>query len=453
MTDDVVTRHKLDFIAGFMENESSSAARSTKASGSLAASRYRVSFIAKDALDLPSYLGSTLRGAFGHAFRTVACPAPHGDCPLPSQCPYHLIFETSPPPGSEVLRTHEEIPRPFVIAPALTQADTRRSAAEPSKEVCRTARKGLLDVRTTDTRWSVAEPSKEVCDVRTMESGQPGRQQFNPGDEVSFELILIGHAQEFFPYFVVALREVDRIGRGRRTVELQRIEALRPISGSSVIRPLDRFEPDLVPPPDRVEPDPIPPPDQGEVRRGFSGPGNFASDNGEARVVYDAADNLVRGAADSITLEDCATLPLSQSPLTIEFLTQTRLKHEGRFVRHPVFHVVFRRLLGRLSSLARFHGGAPMELDFRGLIEQAASIRLVQDDTKWTRWQRYSSRQDRRMEWEGIIGRAIYEGEFAPFWKFLKFGELVQVGHGATFGLGKYRIAAAQAGGSETVAD
>lgn len=57
------------------------------------------------------------------------------------------------------------------------------------------------------------------------------------------------------------------------------------------------------------------------------------------------------------------------------------------------------------------------------------------------------------MEWEGIVGRAVYEGEFAPLWNFVKFGELVQVGHGATFGLGKYRIGAVQAGGSETVAD
>jgi CRISPR-associated endoribonuclease Cas6 len=226
-------------------------------------------------------------------------------------------------------------------------------------------------------------------------TGQPGRQQFNPGDEVSFELILIGRAQEFFPYFVVALREVDRIGRGRRTVELQRIEALPAVSG-------------------------------------------------EARVVYDASDNLVRGGADSITLEDCAALPLPQAPLTIEFLTQTRLKHEGRFIRQPIFQVVFRRLLGRLSSLARFHCSTPLEVDFRGLIEQAASIRLVHDDTRWTQWQRYSSRQDRRMEWEGIIGRAIYEGDITPFWSFLKFGELVQVGHGATFGLGKYRIDAAE---------
>ena len=130
----------------------------------------------------------------------------------------------------------------------------------------------------------------------------------------------------------------------------------------------------------------------------------------------------------------------ARRPLTIEFLTQTRLKHEGRFVRTPEFHILFRRLLGRLSSLSRFHCGAPLEVDFRELIDRATSIRLLQDDTRWTRWQRYSSRQDRRMAWEGIVGRAIYEGDFAPFWKFLRFGQFAHVGHGATFGLGMYRI-------------
>jgi len=81
-----------------------------------------------------------------------------------------------------------------------------------------------------------------------------------------------------------------------------------------------------------------------------------------------------------------------------------------------------------------------LEVDFRGLIDTAASICLIQDDTRWTRWQRYSSRQDRRMEWEGIVGRATYEGDFAPFWKFLRFGQYVHMGHGATFGLGRYRV-------------
>lgn len=54
---------------------------------------------------------------------------------------------------------------------------------------------------------------------------------------------------------------------------------------------------------------------------------------------------------------------------------------------------------------------------------------------------RRGPRQDRRMEWEGIVGRAGYEGDLAPFWKFLTFGQFVHVGHGATFELGKYRLA------------
>jgi len=223
------------------------------------------------------------------------------------------------------------------------------------------------------------------------EAGVSGnRRAFRPGDEVSFELVLIGRAQEFFPYFVVALREVDRMGRGRHVVELRRVDAL--------------------------------------------------SMNGASSCVYETTENLVHGAAPSITLEDCAAMPAPNGSLTIEFLTQTRLKHEGRFVRRAEFQILFRRLLGRLSSLSRFHCGQPLEVDFRELIDQAASVCLTRDDTLWTQWQRYSSRQERRMEWEGIVGRTTYKGEFAPFWKFLKFGEFVHVGHGATFGLGKYRL-------------
>ncbi len=311
----------------------------------LSCARYRVVFEAVEPLDLPNYLGSTLRGAFGHAFRAVACPSRRGlDCPDPQRCPYHLIFETSPPPSSEALRTHEEIPRPFVIAPA---------------------------------------------DSEELESDS-GRRLFRPGEEVAFELVLIGRAEEFFPHFVVALREVNRIGRGRQLVELRRIDAL-------------------------------------------------GSDSNQSRSVYTALENLVQGSAESITIEERSGA-LSDAPLTIHFLTQTRLKNEGRFVRTPEFQILFRRLLGRLSSLSRFHCGAPLEVDFRELIDSAASIRLIHDDTRWTRWQRYSSRQDRRMQWEGIVGRATYQGDFAVFRKFLQFGQLVHVGHGATFGLGKYRI-------------
>jgi len=317
-----------------------------KVAQALSASCYRVTFTATQRLDLPAYLGSTLRGAFGRAFRALACPSRIGEpCPIPSQCPYHLIFESSPPPDSDALRTHEEIPRPFVIAP----------------------------------EWRLAP------------EGRDARLVYEPGQELSFGLVLIGRAQEFFPHFVVALREMDRIGRGRRAIELARIEAVD-ASGAS------------------------------------------------PRVVYDAGDNIVRGIGSPMTLEDCAREPIPRGPVTIEFVTQTRLKHEGSWARLPEFHIVFRRLLGRLSSMARFHCGGPLDVDFKGMIDLAHEVRLVRNDTRWVSWSRYSSRQDKKMQWDGLVGTATYEGDFASFWPYLRFGEYVHVGHGATFGLGRYKV-------------
>lgn len=101
---------------------------------------------------------------------------------------------------------------------------------------------------------------------------------------------------------------------------------------------------------------------------------------------------------------------------------------------------MFRRLLGRLSSLAVFHCGGALDLDFAALIERARAVRLVEDRTRWEDWTRYSSRQDRRMTLGGLVGHAVYEGDLAPFWPFLVFGQWTHVGKNATFGLGRYEI-------------
>ncbi|MGH7307219.1 MAG: CRISPR system precrRNA processing endoribonuclease RAMP protein Cas6 [Candidatus Rokuibacteriota bacterium] len=44
------------------------------------------------------------------------------------------------------------------------------------------------------------------------------------------------------------------------------------------------------------------------------------------------------------------------------------------------------------------------------------------------------------MEWEGLVGTALYEGNLKPFWPYLVFGQWTHVGSGTTFGLGGYRI-------------
>jgi hypothetical protein len=161
-----------------------------------------------------------------------------------------------------------------------------------------------------------------------------------------------------------------------------------------------------------------------------------------SEATYTSADNLVKPHDLAVTPADCAAVPCPAGAVTVRFVTQTRLKHGDQFVRHPEFHIFFRRLLGRLSSLSRFHCGGPLDVDFRGLIEQAQAVQLVRDETRWTTWARYSARQDRRMEWAGLVGAVTYDGDLKPFWPYLVFGQWTHVGKGATFGLGQYRLGA-----------
>lgn len=317
-------------------------------SGGLALARYRVTLEAIEPLHLPEYLGSTLRGAFGHAFRQLCClGGSDAPCPAPESCPYHVIFETAPPPGAVVLRTHESVARPFVIAPP---------------------------------------------------AGGPT--EYPRGSEVGFDLTLVGRAREYLPHFVVTLREVDRIGRGRRRVALRRLDAVHPLTGAG-------------------------------------------------GLVYAGGDRLVTPREAAVSLDDCSALSIPPRRVCLTFVTQMRLKQDGGFARRPEFQVLFRRLLGRLSSLAQLHGDGPLGVDFRGLIEAAAAVRLVRDETRWTRWERYSGRQGRRMEWEGFVGGAEYEGDLRPFWPYLVFGQWTHVGSDTTFGLGRYQIDPAESGNAE----
>jgi CRISPR/Cas system endoribonuclease Cas6 (RAMP superfamily) len=81
-----------------------------------------------------------------------------------------------------------------------------------------------------------------------------------------------------------------------------------------------------------------------------------------------------------------------------------------------------------------------LELDYQQLVGEARQVRVVEKDLRGVTWQRYSVRQQRRIPWEGFVGRVKYEGEVAPFLPYLLLGEIVGVGKNCTFGLGRYRL-------------
>ncbi|MCK6629265.1 MAG: CRISPR system precrRNA processing endoribonuclease RAMP protein Cas6 [Anaerolineae bacterium] len=245
----------------------------------------------------------------------------------------------------------------------------------------------------------------EVPRPFVIEPPRDRRETILPGEQLSFGLILIGHGMNYFPYFLAVFRELgwQGLGQGRGQYELNTIDAISPLDG--VVEPVYRA-------------------DRPEVR-------------------------MTRLTPTSQAITDyAASLPAQR--LTVEFLTTTQLKHQDRMLEvGPPFAVLVKALLSRVSSLSYFHCWQRFETDFRGWIDRAAAVRLVQDKTYQEAWSRFSTRQTeridrvekrKRIEMGGLLGQVTYEGDLAPYLPLLVLGQLIHVGKKTVFGNGQYRI-------------
>jgi CRISPR-associated endoribonuclease Cas6 len=304
-------------------------------------SKYRFTIKPQRELILPPYKGSTFRGGFGHAFRHAVCVERKKECAgclLRSNCVYSFVFETSVP-HEDGKQQDKDVPHPFIIELPLDQ-----------------------------------------------------RQHYGINDRLDFDLVLIGRAVDYMPYFIFAFEEVGRVGVGKNNGQY----SLEKVIGMN---------------------------------------------NGEESVIYDGKSHFRDDfhTTDSNDIMKEGELPDSYR-VKLRFLTPTRIKYNGKFITDTNFEIVIRNLLRRLSSLAEIHCGEKWELDWKGLIERTNMIKTVQTDLVWKDWERYSQRQDTKLKMGGFLGEITFEGDLAEFMPYLKLGEYLHIGKGTVFGLGKYEI-------------
>ena len=94
--------------------------------------RYLLRLRALEDASLPAFLGSTLRGAFGHALKQAVCVMPHRDCErcmVSERCIYPYLFETPSPEDIPQLRGQRQAPHPFILSPPPPGAAIVRSVA------------------------------------------------------------------------------------------------------------------------------------------------------------------------------------------------------------------------------------------------------------------------------------------------------------------------------------
>lgn len=230
-----------------------------------------------------------------------------------------------------------------------------------------------------------------------LEPPSPCATRLAPGETFTFHLVLVGQAARYLSYVLVAFQALGRrgLGRTRGRFHLTEVLAVDALSGAT------------------------------------------------APVYTDAAPTHIHAQALPVDTARVAAgaMTLPETWLAVTFLTPTRLKHAGDWVRQqPPFHVLVRRLLDRTSSLAYFHSGARWETDFRGWIAAAREVTLAGDDTRWSPWARYSGRQEQWVRMGGLTGTATYTGDLAPYRPLLALGALLHVGKGTLFGNGRLAV-------------
>ncbi|MBW2031455.1 MAG: CRISPR system precrRNA processing endoribonuclease RAMP protein Cas6 [Deltaproteobacteria bacterium] len=283
--------------------------------------------------------GITLRGAFGTSLRNLVCAdkkASCETCQIHGECPYGVVFAPRIPEEAERLRLNRDIPRPFVIKPPLD-----------------------------------------------------GKEAYEPGEPICFDLVLVGSCRNLFPYVMVSFNELGRrgIGAGRGRFKIGHVECLDGL--------------------------------------------------GDTWKVMEAGDNLVHTPQQEIHLGQA--LELNENRVRVRFVTPVLLKEKGKWVR-PAFGALMRRLRDRINALSYFYCGKPLEMDFRGFGERAEKVRTVSHDLQWVEERRYSKNRDITHNLKGYVGEAIYEGELKEFWPFLWLGQYLHVGKAAAFGQGWYEV-------------
>mgnify|MGYP001059926072 CR=1 FL=1 len=311
--------------------------------------KYQFTIKALASLILPPYKGSTFRGGFGNAFKKVVCALKRIDCKdclLKTRCIYAYIFETSPPPsensnnnGFLKINKYEKIPHPFIIEPP-------------------------------------DYPKKE----------------FLPNEYMSFNLILIGKANDYLPYFIYTFKELGKIGIGKGSgkYELVMVQAIS---------------------------------------------------NGLKQTVYLSKDETIKPvSANELNIKETFNFTEEKNEtITINFLTPTRISYKRDLVVKPEFYILITTLLRRLGLLYYFHceNNNPA-WNHKKLIEKAKEVTIVNNSLKWYDWQRYSTRQQTTMKLGGLIGEITYRGNIKPYLSILKAGEILHIGKGTSFGLGKF---------------
>ncbi len=152
-----------------------------------------------------------------------------------------------------------------------------------------------------------------------------------------------------------------------------------------------------------------------------------AEDVGEKRVMIEGSD-----------IENWAKRYKQFTRLSIRFLTPLLIKESDETLKEPSFDVMMKVLFQRTSALYYFyHQQREMSVNYNEFKEKSKDVQKVKDQTRFIPTGQTTHKTQIA---PGLLGEAVYMGDFQLFLPFLKLGEWIHLGEQATYGQGRIQV-------------
>ncbi|HMA64966.1 MAG: CRISPR system precrRNA processing endoribonuclease RAMP protein Cas6 [Fibrobacterota bacterium] len=297
--------------------------------GSITCKKFTIHLELETDSRISSFVTSTIRGGFGITLRKLVCPTIDmqcSQCLLRNNCVYCYLFETTPSPDSPRLKNYKSLPHPFTL-------------------------------------WCRQDGNKAVL-----------------------ELLLIGKAIQYLPYFIYTLRKLGSQGLGKERIPYRIVTAL---TGSTEVY----------------------------------------ADGSESIIITFQPDTISFFQGDSL-----------DGTCTLDFYTPMLLRRDGKFVDGFELYPFLSTLVRRITSLYAIHCDGVNFDNCKDMLDSWMNSISVDANMTLEKNRRFSTRQQKRIDYDGFTGTVTLTGNIGAVMPWLKAGEVLAVGKNTAFGFGRYGL-------------
>lgn len=213
------------------------------------------------------------------------------------------------------------------------------------------------------------------------------KNQFKVGDILQFEITLFGDSTKYLSYLIPAFKSMGTTGLGKDRKEFILLKVKDSLSGNLI------YENDM------------------------------------------QLDNQLK----ELSIQDYAqksTFEPNQSSFTIKFLTPGRFAENGRVLKTIPGKMLMESIIRRYTTMHSFYG----ELSKEDTYLKNLDIHISANQISFKKWNRYSNRQERKVQQSGILGIYDISNITEKIFYLFKTMEILHIGKNTSFGLGKIKL-------------